>query len=95
VVLRNEKSVWTAEQVRKIIGAVPSRFQVLFTTVALTSLRLGELLALQWRHVDFENGKLRIEQSLWEGQIVSVKTKSSVRVILFGELLARHLTDHL
>jgi integrase len=30
-----------------------------------------------------------------EGEIVSVKTRSSVRVILFGDVLARHLTDHL
>lgn len=92
---REDKPVWTAEQIRKVIEAVPTRFQVLFATVALTGLRLGELLALQWKHVDFENGRLRIEQSLWEGQIVSVKTRSSVRVILFGDVLAGHLTNHL
>jgi integrase len=72
-----------------------NRFQVLFITVALTGLRLGELLALQWKHVDFENCKLRIQQSLWNAEIVPVKTRSSVRVILFGDVLARHLTDHL
>jgi integrase len=95
VLPREEKPVWTAEQVRKIIEAVPTRFQVLFMTVALTGLRVGELLALQWKHVDFEDCRLRIQQSLWNGEIVPVKTRSSVRVILFGDVLARHLTDHL
>jgi integrase len=95
VAVQDEKPVWTPEQVRKIIAAVPPRFQVLFTTAALTGVRVGELLALQRKHVDFETGKLRVEQSLWEGQIVSVKTRSSIRVIPFGEVLAGHLTNHL
>ena len=95
VLSREEKPIWSAEQVRSILAAVPERFRVLFTTVAQTGLRLGELLALQWKHVDFEKSRLRIQQSLWEGEIVTVKTRSSVRVILFGEVLAGHLTDHL
>ena len=90
-----EKPVWSAVQVRAIISAVPDQFKVLFTTIALTGLRLGELLALQWKHIDFENSKLKVEQSLWEGQIVSTKTRSSVREILFGDVLSRNLTDHL
>jgi integrase len=95
VLTREEKPVWSAEQVRQILAAVPDQARVLFTTVALTGLRLGELLALQWKHVDFERGRLRIQQSLWEGEIVPVKTQSSVRVIFFGEVLAEHLTNHL
>jgi integrase len=95
VAVQEKKPVWTPEQVRKIIAAVPGRFEVLFTAAALTGVRVGELLALQRKHVDFETGTLRVEQSLWEGQIVSVKTRSSVRVIPFGEALAGHLTNHL
>jgi len=93
--VREEKPVWTAAQIRTIIDAVPDRFRVLFTTIALTGLRLGELLALQWKQVDFENSKFRVEHSLWEGQLVPVKTRSSVREILFGEVLAKNLTDHM
>ena len=40
VVFREEKPVWTSAQVRTIIAAVPERFQALFTTIALTGLRL-------------------------------------------------------
>jgi integrase len=95
VAVQGAKPVWTPEQARKIIAAVPARFQALFTTAALTGVRVGELLALHWKHVDFETGKLRIEQSLWAGQIVSVKTRSSIRVIPFGEVLAGHLRNRL
>jgi len=58
-------------------------------------LRIGELLALQWKHVDFENRTLRIVQSLWYGELVEPKTKASNRTVLFGELLGKVLTGHL
>src|SRR5437763_8205308 len=52
---RTDKPTWTPEQVRSIINEVPEKFRALFTVAALTGLRIGELLALQWKHVDFEN----------------------------------------
>jgi integrase len=95
VVLRQEKPVWTSEPVRTIIENAPEGYRAFFTAAALTGARLGELLALQWRHVDFEGRTLRIEQSLWHGQLVTTKTVASVRTIPFGEALARVLENHL
>jgi len=34
------------------------------TTLMLTGMRIGELLALQWKHIDFEAKKITIRQSL-------------------------------
>jgi integrase len=48
---------------------------------------LGELLAIQWKHVNFDNCTLQIKQALWEGQLLSPKTEGSVRTILFGPAL--------
>jgi integrase len=61
----------------------------------LTGARLGGLLALQWKHIDFDGRKLRIEQSLWRGQLVAPKTEGSFRTLLFGEALGKALTNHL
>ena len=41
----------------------------------------GEVLGLQWKHVDLEKARLRIEQSLWHGLLVAPKTRESVRII--------------
>ncbi len=90
-----EKEVWTAEQVKTIIDNVPKNYRALFVTVAFSGVRLGELLALQWRHVDFEHRTLQIDQSLWHGQIVPPKTKESKRTIPFGDALAANLNGHL
>ena len=89
-----EKPVWTGEQVRKILGDVPIPFRCLFMCVALTGLRLGELLALQWKHVDLRSKSLKVEQSLWRGQIISPKTPASVRQIPLGDFLVQALTFH-
>lgn len=95
VVPKREKPVWNPEQVRAIIASVPERFRALFTCAALTGARLGELLGLQWRHIDFDGRKLRIEQSLWHGRLLDPKTKGSFRTVLFGEALGKALTNHL
>lgn len=69
-------------------------YRALLASAALTGARLGELLGLQWKHVDLNNKKLRIEQSLWHGQLLSPKTVGSVRTIYFGEALANLLVLH-
>jgi integrase len=95
VVRRSEKPVWTPEQVRTILANCPQEHRAFFTAAALTGARLGELLALQWKHVDFERRTLRIEQSLWHGELVTTKTVASVRTIPFGDMFAGVLEKHL
>ena len=77
-----------------ILDKTPKECRALFSTVALTGVRLGELLGLQWKHVDFDGRKLHVEQSLWHGQLGTTKTVSSVRTILFGDGLSQVLTQH-
>jgi integrase len=91
---KKEKRIWTPDEVRKIIDAAPAAYKALFALVALTGIRLGELLALQWKHVDSEAGSLRITQSIWRGQIVAPKTTGSVRMIWMGPVLTDILKAH-
>jgi integrase len=72
----------------------PRKPPALCATAALTGARLGELLALQWRHIDLVGRKLRIERSLWRSRLFAPKTVGSVRTIYFGEGLAQALTAH-
>lgn len=91
---KREKPAWTPEQVRAIISAAPAKYRVLFACEALTGARLGEVLGLQWKHIDLEGRKLQIQQSLWHGELISTKTDGSVRTLPFGEALAIALQDH-
>jgi integrase len=92
---RREKTVWTADQVGQIVAAVSVEHRAMFICAALTGVRLGELLALKWRHVDFENRVLHIQQSLWGGEVQTPKTLASVRRICFGDALAAALTERM
>ena len=48
----------------------------------LTGARTGEILALEWEDIDFENEKIAITKSLNDmGELTTPKTKSSVRHI--------------
>lgn len=47
----------------------------LFVVAAFTGLRLGELLALRWRHVDFVDAKLLVESSWSGGRLSTPKSR--------------------
>lgn len=47
----------------------------LFIVAAFSGLRLGELLALRWRHVDFADAKLLVEASWSAGRLTTPKSR--------------------
>lgn len=91
-VTRAEKPIWNPQQLKLIVDSVLASHRSLFQCAMLTGARLGELLGLQWKHIDFESKKLEIKQALWEGELVLPKTEGSVRVIYFGPSLLCALT---
>jgi integrase len=90
-ITRAEKPVWSPEQLRQIVDSVPREHRSLFQCAMLTGARLGELMGLQWKHIDLEAQKLEIRQALWEGELVQPKTEGSIRVIYFGPALSSAL----
>jgi integrase len=91
---KSKRDAWSAEQLKSIIVAAPGEYRTLFVTEALTGVRQGELLALQWRHFNAKERQLCIEQSLWRGQLVDPKTEDSSRTIQLGDILTQVLLEH-
>lgn len=81
--------VYTQEEVNELLELLegePDHWRVMVKLALTTGLRRGELLALEWKHIDLENGTLRVEQSLTYTktggyEIKEPKTKSSKRII--------------
>jgi len=71
---RKEKPILTADQIRSVIEAVEAKHRALFVCVALTGLRIGELLGLRWCDLDFEERTLKVSRSLWRSQLMTPKT---------------------
>lgn len=62
--------------------AEPSRS--IAALLAMTGLRIGELLALRWQDVDLVNGFLAVNQSVYEGHFDEPKSRRSKRRVSLG-----------
>lgn len=74
------KPALRAEQIRSVLDDVPVNWKAFFVCLALTNLRIGELLALQWANVDWINRRLTVSKSVWRGKLMS-STKTDAELI--------------
>ncbi|WP_232700183.1 site-specific integrase [Brevibacillus daliensis] len=59
-------------------------------------MRRGEILGLRWKDIDFENGELSVQQTLFNkgDELQEPKTKSAQRSIAFPEQTVVELKQH-
>jgi integrase len=91
---KSEKPTLSADQVRRVEAGFPSEMRALCACVALTGLRLGELLGLQWGDVDLEASVLTVSRRVWRGRINEPKTEATKRRIGMSRQLTERLREH-
>ncbi|UUH74889.1 site-specific integrase [Bacillus altitudinis] len=74
---------------------------LVFTVLSYTGLRIGELLALKWGDFNENQGNIRVTKTLYNSnnhfekyQLLTPKTKGSVRTIKIDEMLINMLKKH-
>ena len=82
-----EKPVLTPNQVGAILVKVPAEWYAFALAMALTSVRIGELIAIQWKDIDWTNARLEISKNVWRCR-VQESTKT-------GAVVVRHLPEAL
>jgi integrase len=84
----------TADQVERLITALPADLRPIYATAAYAGLRRGELRGLRWSDVNLASGVISVSRS-WdvkEGEIAP-KSKAGTREVPIPPLLRDYLTD--
>jgi integrase len=89
--VQTEARFFTVEEVGKIIAAAREPYKTMFWLLAMTGMRAGEMLGLQWADIDFEKGLLNIRRSAWYGRVQTTKNKNSEAIIPLPGILAATL----
>jgi len=76
-----EKHILTPEQISRLMEALPEPVRTMVWLSLLTGLRVGEVLGLPWKNVDFASRQIRVAQAFYRGTIGSPKTKCSKRLV--------------
>lgn len=68
---------FSRQQMEAIFRLAGEPWRTLFIVLALTGMRAGEVLGLQWQDIDFERGIIQIRRSVWQGRVQSTKSAGS------------------
>jgi integrase len=95
-----ERSVLATKDVFAVADAIGDRYRMLVLLAAFTSLRFGELAALQRRDVDLAAGEVRVRQAqaeLRKGQLLVKEPKSAAgkRIVAIPPTVLPQLAEHL
>jgi len=93
-VCRKEKPIITVDQARKFLESVDEQWLAPIATLMYTGLRSGELCGLLWKHLDLDERRIEVVNSLWRKQLLPPKTKLSASALTVPVQLVSVLKRH-
>ena len=85
-----EKRKLTDEQTRQLLNALPEDVRLICMMALFCTLRISEVLGLQWKHIDWVRGAVMVRQRFYRGDLDEPKTRKAKRDVPMGQL-----TEHL
>jgi integrase len=92
-VARHEPNPFSKDELAKIFANLDDHLLPYFILQASTGLRTGELFALRWRDIDFQNNQICVSKSRWRKIEDSTKTAGSERIVFIPEDIKVLLSD--
>ncbi len=94
-VSRKELVFLDPPQFNQLLAACEGNLHILTAIAGMTGLREGEIVALKWKDVDFENGVIRVMRNYFPGHGFSdLKSLSSRRAVPMVNTLKNILLSH-
>jgi integrase len=81
-------------ELEALLRSTEDHERTLYLTAAMTGMRQGELLALQWQDVDWPARKIRVRRNYVRGEYGTPKSLRSTRAIPMGDRLGMELERH-
>jgi integrase len=85
---------FTRTQIESIFALSQGPWRTFFILLAMTGMRAGEALGLQWGDIDFEHLCIHIRRSAWFGKAQSTKSKKSANPITLPAPLSAVLAEY-
>lgn len=86
------KEIWSIEEFNIFHNSLKKEIhKIVFFTLFWTGMRVGEVLALTLKDLNFDNNYINIDKTLWKGKITAPKTKNSIRKIGMTKNLKKEL----
>lgn len=81
---KKEKTIihpFNLQEVELLISSSKGWFQNYLIVAFFTGMRIGEIMALQWKDIDFSTNVISIKRSMTKGKLSTPKTANSIREI--------------
>jgi integrase len=85
--------ILTPEQSQALVSLLDEPYRTMVIVAMCTGMRVSEVLALCWEHIDFEVGVMLVQQGVVNGRIGKVKTEASNDYIPLDPTFAQILLD--
>lgn len=87
-------TILTPEQFKELVGTLPAPLNVMTLLAGALGLRVGELVALHWEDIDWEEKTITIQRNFTRQKVGPVKTESSNAVLPLNDDLVEVLKEH-
>jgi len=81
------------DEVHRALGTVRIDWHPYLATRFFTGMRTGEINALEWKHIDFEQDLILVRQSIVKGKLENTKTDGSMRDVPMVPLVRTALLE--
>jgi integrase len=83
------------DEIKRVIDSASEPCKTFYSILAETGIRGGEICGLRVSDLDLENGVIHVCQSVWRGQIQTVKSRKGNRRFAISAELVQHLRQFL